>query len=74
MPHLMSESLLPKLNLVANRQIDLIPFRQSREIQFLVLRHEILSSISVEELERVLAAWIDRVRQVTEGNGDYLTR
>jgi hypothetical protein len=34
---------------------------------------EILSSISVEELERVFAAWIDRVRQVSEGNGEYLT-
>jgi hypothetical protein len=34
---------------------------------------EILSSISVEELERVLAAWIDRVRQVSEGNGEYRT-
>jgi hypothetical protein len=34
---------------------------------------EILSSIAVEELERVFAAWIDRVRQVSEGNGEYLT-
>jgi hypothetical protein len=34
---------------------------------------EILSSISVEELEWVFAAWIDRVRQVSEGNGEYLT-
>jgi hypothetical protein len=33
----------------------------------------ILSSISVEELERVFAAWTDRVRQVSEGNGEYLT-
>jgi hypothetical protein len=34
---------------------------------------EILSSISVEELERVFAAWINRVHQVSEGNGEYLT-
>jgi hypothetical protein len=34
---------------------------------------EILNSISPEELERVFAAWIDRIRQVSEGNGEYLT-
>jgi transposase InsO family protein len=35
--------------------------------------YEKLNSISVEELERVFAAWIDQVHQVSEGNGDYLT-
>jgi hypothetical protein len=35
--------------------------------------YEILNSISVEELDRVFAAWIDRVHQVSEGNVDYLT-
>jgi hypothetical protein len=30
---------------------------------------DILRSIAVEELERVFAAWIDRIRQVREGNG-----
>jgi hypothetical protein len=35
--------------------------------------YNILNSISVEELERVFPAWIDRVRQGSEGNGDYLT-
>jgi hypothetical protein len=34
---------------------------------------EIPSSISAEELERVFAAWIDRVRQVSEGDAEYLT-
>jgi hypothetical protein len=33
---------------------------------------EILSSISPEELERVFAAWIDRVRQARDGDGEYL--
>jgi hypothetical protein len=32
---------------------------------------EILGSISVEELERVFAAWIDRVRRVIEGDWKY---
>jgi hypothetical protein len=34
---------------------------------------EIPSSISAEELQRVFAACIDRVRQVSEGDGEYLT-
>jgi hypothetical protein len=34
---------------------------------------EILSSISAEGLERVFAAWIDRVPQGSEGDGEYLT-
>jgi hypothetical protein len=34
---------------------------------------KILSAISAEELERAFAAWIDRVRQVREGDGEYLT-
>jgi hypothetical protein len=33
---------------------------------------EILSSILAEELERVFAAGIDRVRQSSEGDGEYL--
>jgi hypothetical protein len=32
---------------------------------------EILRSISAAELECVFAAWIDRVRQVSEGDGEY---
>jgi hypothetical protein len=35
--------------------------------------HQILLSISVEEFGRVFAAWIDPVRQIREGNGDYIT-
>jgi hypothetical protein len=31
---------------------------------------EILQMIPVDELERVFTAWIDRVREVSEGNGD----
>jgi hypothetical protein len=34
---------------------------------------EILSSTSAEELERAFAAWTDRIRQVGEGDGEYLT-
>jgi hypothetical protein len=33
---------------------------------------EFLSSISAEEFEGVFAAWIDRVREVSEGDGEYL--
>jgi hypothetical protein len=33
---------------------------------------EILNSIPVEKLKWVFTAWIDRVRQVSEGNEDYL--
>jgi hypothetical protein len=34
---------------------------------------EIQSLISAEELKPVFVAWIDRVRQVSEGDGEYLT-
>jgi hypothetical protein len=30
--------------------------------------------IPVDELERVFTAWIDRVREVSEGNGDYIAQ
>jgi hypothetical protein len=31
---------------------------------------EILKAIPVDELERVFTAWVDRVREVSQGNGD----
>jgi hypothetical protein len=33
---------------------------------------EILQEISVDELEWMFTAWIDRVREVNEGTGDYI--
>jgi hypothetical protein len=33
---------------------------------------EMLHASAVDEFERVFTAWIDRVRQVGEGNGDYI--
>jgi hypothetical protein len=35
---------------------------------------EILHAIPVDELERALTAWIDRVRYVSESNGDYIAK
>jgi hypothetical protein len=35
---------------------------------------EILQAIAVDELDRVVTAWIDRVCEVSEGNGDYIAQ
>jgi hypothetical protein len=33
---------------------------------------EILQAIPIDELDRVFTAWIDRVREASEGSGDYI--
>jgi hypothetical protein len=33
---------------------------------------EMLQEIPIDELDQVFTAWIDRVRGVSEGNGDYI--
>jgi hypothetical protein len=33
---------------------------------------EILQAIPIDELELVFTAWIDRIREVSEENGDYI--
>jgi hypothetical protein len=35
---------------------------------------EILQAIPVDEFERVLTSWIDRARDVSHGNGDYIAQ
>jgi hypothetical protein len=42
------------------------------EDQFFESLEAILRLIDQEELNRVFQAWVERVRKVTEGNGDYV--
>jgi hypothetical protein len=42
------------------------------EDQFFESLEAILRGIDQEELNRVFQAWVERVRKVSEGNGDYV--
>jgi hypothetical protein len=42
------------------------------EDQFFESLQEILRGLDREELNRVFQAWVGRVQEVSEGNGDYL--
>jgi hypothetical protein len=42
------------------------------EDQFFESLEAILKDIDQEELNRVFQAWVERVRKVSEGNGDYV--
>jgi hypothetical protein len=42
------------------------------ENQFLESLQAILSGIDQEKLNRIFQAWIQRVQEVSEGNGDYV--
>jgi hypothetical protein len=37
-------------------------------------QYEILLSVSIDEFERVFAAWIERVRQASQGTGGYIRK
>jgi hypothetical protein len=42
------------------------------EDQFFESLEAILRGIDQEELNRVFQAWVERIRKVSEGNGDYV--
>jgi hypothetical protein len=42
------------------------------EDQFLKSLQVILRGIDREELNRVFQAWVQRVQEISEGNGDYI--
>jgi hypothetical protein len=42
------------------------------EDQFFECLLQVLRDVDLEKLNIVFQAWVDRVRQVNEGNGDYV--